>query len=133
MDELQTVWLGLKAHIEQLAAERQQYLEVFEQAPDAYLVTNAEGTIVEVNGAAVDLLQRRKAQVRGRPLPVFIAPERRPGFRSRLARLAAGDRAADRRWRSLLDSRGVRIEVSVTARVIQPPGGGICWLLQPAA
>ena len=56
LEELKIAWLGLRARVEQLAAERQQYLEFFENAAEAYVVTALDGRIVEANGAAVDVL-----------------------------------------------------------------------------
>ena len=43
-----------------IEAERQRYQELFEFAPDAYLVTDAEGTIQEANHAAATLLGVRR-------------------------------------------------------------------------
>ena len=77
MSDLKAVWLDLRAHVDQLAGERQQYLDFFEQSPEAYLVTDAQGTIAEANGAAVDILQRRKQHLRGKPFAVFVAAESR--------------------------------------------------------
>ena len=39
-------------------SQRQRYLDLFEQAPDGYLVTNIAGAISEVNRAAAKLLNR---------------------------------------------------------------------------
>ena len=125
--ELKTAWLGLKAHVDQLAAERQQYLEFFENAAAAYVVTAADGRIVEANGAAVDLLQRRKRYLRSKPFAVLIALEQRAEFRNRLTSIAAGQ--AERSWRTLLTAGDERVEVEITARIIGEPGGGICWRL----
>ena len=127
LEELKTAWLGLKAHVDQLAAERQQYLEFFENAAAAYVVTAADGRIVEANGAAVDLLQRRKRYLRSKPFAVLIALEQRAEFRNRLTSIAAGQ--AERSWRTLLTAGDERVEVEITARIIGEPGGGICWRL----
>ena len=126
LEELKLAWLGLKARVEQLAAERQQYLEFFENAAAAYVVTSLDGIVVEANGAAVDVLQRRKKYLRGKPFAVFVALEQRSEFRRRLARIADGERA----WRTVLMAGGERVAVGLTASVIAPPGGGICWRLQ---
>src|SRR5436190_21596718 len=96
--ELQEAWLQLRAHVDQLAGERQQYLDFFEQSPEAYIVTDAEGTIVDANGAATDIVQRRRRFLRGKPLAVLVALDRRAEFRSRLKRLLARDPGAPGRW-----------------------------------
>ncbi|HYR37425.1 MAG TPA: PAS domain-containing protein [Burkholderiales bacterium] len=131
LEELRIAWLGLKARVEQLAAERQQYLEFFEQAAEAYVVTASDGRIVEANGAAVDVLQCRRGHLLGKPLAVFVALDRRLEFRGRLAAIARRAPAAEPGWRTVLASRGERIEVRLTARVIERPDGGICWRLEP--
>ncbi len=43
MDELQAAWRELKARVDELGADRQQYLGLFELAPDAYLITYPGG------------------------------------------------------------------------------------------
>ena len=129
LEELKIAWLGLRARVEQLAAERQQYLEFFENAAEAYVVTALDGCIVEANGAAVDVLQRRKKFLRGKPLAVFIALDRRTEFRQRLARIVGREPGAEPSWRTVFATGGERVEVGLTARVIEQPGGGICWRL----
>src|SRR5436190_18487989 len=128
LEELKTAWLGLKARVDQLAAERQQYVEFFENAAAAYVVTATDGVIVEANGAAVDVLQRRKRYLRGKPFAVLIALERRAEFRNRLTSIAAGE-TAERSWRTVLAAGDERVGVEITARIIGEPGGGICWRL----
>ena len=41
MDELQAAWRRLRARIDELGAERQQYLDLFDLARDAHLITAA--------------------------------------------------------------------------------------------
>ncbi len=60
LEDLKAMWSDLKAQVDELAGERQQYIDFFEQSSEAYVVTDNDGTIEEVNGAAVDLLQRRR-------------------------------------------------------------------------
>jgi PAS domain S-box-containing protein len=135
LEDLQQAWLQLRAHVDQLAGERQQYLAFFEQSPEAYVVTDAEGTIVDANGAATDILQRRRRFLRGKPLAYLVALDRRAEFRARLQRLLAGDPQAARTWRTVLEAPELRTEVTLTARVIERAGtvGGTCWLLQAVA
>jgi len=132
LEELKAMWLDLRAHVDQLAGERQQYYDFFEQASEAYVVTDEYGTIADANGAAVDILQRRKRYLRGKPLAVFIALDRRTDFRNHMAGIAAGQAGAARHWRTVLAAGGERVEVGLTARVIEQAGGGICWRLEPA-
>ena len=130
LEALKAMWLELKVHVDQLVGERQQYLDFFEQSGEAYLVTDANGTIADVNGAAVDILQRRKRYLRGKPFATLVALEQRAAFRRRLRALADGSTA--RTWRTIFESPQLRTEVTLTGRLIGTAGRaqGICWLLQ---
>ena len=133
LENLQEMWRSLAQKVDALAAERDHYLSFFERSPEAYVLTDAAGVIVEVNGAAVDILQRRRRELRERPLASMIALDKRADFRGRLAALAAG--AAPAAWRSVIESPGLRSDVRFSARAIERPSGvaGICWLLQADA
>ena len=128
LEDLQAMWLDLKAHVERLANERQQYLDFFEQASEAYVVTDAQGTIAQANGAAVDILQRRKLDLRGKPLTTFIALEQRGDFRRRLRALADGETVPSP-WRTIVVAAGERTTVPLSARLMQRADAGICWRL----
>jgi PAS domain S-box-containing protein len=130
--DLKTLWLDLRAQVDELAAARQQYLDFFQQSPEAYVVTDAAGTITDANGAATDILQRRKNYLRGKPLVVLVALERRTEFRSRLRKLAQAEPGAVRSWRTVLEAPELRTEVTVSARPIDRGEGvgGICWRLE---
>ena len=129
LEDLKAMWLELKAHVDELAGERQQYFDFFEQSPEAYLVTDSLGRIADVNGAAVDILRRRKRYLRGKPLAVLVAAEQRAEFRRRLGDLAQG--GSERSWRATMATPEGSVETSLTARVMAG-GSGICWLLQAA-
>lgn len=132
LEDLQAIWLDLKAHVEQLADERQHYLDIFEQSPEAYVITEADGTIRDANPAAVDILQCRRRYLRGKPLATFVALERRPEFRTRLKALAARASPAEGCWRTIFVAAGERTEVTLTARPVERQGivGGLCWRLE---
>ncbi len=51
-----------------LELERQRYQELFEFAPDGYLVTTAQGTIQEANYAVETLLNCRRDLIVGKPV-----------------------------------------------------------------
>src|SRR5258705_12938978 len=59
---------------------------LFDLAPDAYVVTDAAGTIVEVNAAARSLLARTLEEVVGRPLVELVATADRRSFLARRAK-----------------------------------------------
>jgi len=132
LEDLTAVWLDLRARVDQLAGERQQYLDFFEQSPEAYVVTDEQGTIVDANGAAVDLLQRRRGQLKGKSFAGIVALERRVEFRARARRLMAREPGLPERWSTIFEAPGMRTEVAVSARPIEREGTitGLCWLLQ---
>ena len=76
-------------------AERQRYQELFEFAPDGYLVTDANGVISEANHAAAGLLRVSQNHLLGNPLAAFVAREDRSAFYVQLAQLAQAERVVD--------------------------------------
>lgn len=71
----------------QVEAERQRYHDLFEFAPDGYLVTNVVGIISEANRAAAELLKVSQQFLVGKPLINYIPQPERQNFRSKLDRL----------------------------------------------
>lgn len=71
-----------------LKAEQRRYKEIFEFAPDGYLLTDASGIIQEANHAAAVLLNSRKRPLPGYSLLAFIFSEDRRLFLSGLERLS---------------------------------------------
>ncbi|WP_371418172.1 PAS domain S-box protein [Anabaena sp. UHCC 0253] len=94
LEELQIVEEELRQQNEQLIfsrdtteAERQRYQNLFEFAPNGYLVTDALGVIQEANHTAASLLCVPKQYLIGKPLVIFIAEQYRPECVSRLLKL----------------------------------------------
>src|SRR5689334_6778598 len=84
LEELSTAEEELRAQNEQLAAaqqviiaERQKYQELFNFAPDGYLVTDSAGVIREANLAAARLLERPRRYLPGKPVRVLVHIEDR--------------------------------------------------------
>ncbi len=67
-------------------AERQYYKELFDLAPDGYLVTDVQGVIQEANRAAATLLNVSQQFLVGKPLVIFVAEQQRRLFHSKLTR-----------------------------------------------
>lgn len=117
-----------------LEAERQRYRDLFEFAPDGYLVTDADGTIQEANQAAARLLGVRQDFLAGKPLVVFVAGEAHRAFSAYLARLHDGhlDRVAE--WQTTVQPRsGPPFPITVTTGRIRDRKGrlvGLRWLLR---
>jgi len=94
MEELHVAAEELRQQNEELAAaryiaeaERQRYQELFEFAPDGYLVTDPEGIIREANRAASALLGVRQDFLIGKPLLIFVVEQDRQTFHTRLTQL----------------------------------------------
>jgi PAS domain-containing protein len=68
-------------------AERQRYRLLFEEAPDAYLVTTLSGTIEAANQAAAQLLNIDPQFLVGLPLTMFLPQEERHRFYKELIQL----------------------------------------------
>jgi signal transduction histidine kinase/CheY-like chemotaxis protein len=77
---------------EALEVERHRYRELFELAPDGYVISSAQGIVEEANQAAAALLNTGAIALRGKPLAVFVAPSGRQAFRSLLREVAAAGR-----------------------------------------
>ncbi len=75
-----------------LEAERQYYQDLFELAPDGYLVTNAEGIIREANLSAAKLLNISRQSLIDKPMSNFVLFQERHCFRTELNQLSQSDR-----------------------------------------
>jgi putative nucleotidyltransferase with HDIG domain/PAS domain S-box-containing protein len=92
-----------------------RYRDLFELAPDAYLVTDAQMIIRESNQAAAAMLQVGQAFLHGKPLSDFIAAEDRPAFQASLIRLREG--GGKRNWELRLQSgEGFAVTVFINVR-----------------
>jgi PAS domain S-box-containing protein len=110
LEELQVAEEELRQQNEELSAtrqaveaERQRYQELFDFAPDGYLVTDAHGTIQEANRAAAVLLAVSQDFLVDKPLIVFVAGDERRAFHDQLARLAQQGQVQD--WELRLQPR----------------------------
>jgi PAS domain S-box-containing protein len=116
----------------QLQAERQRYQDLFQLAPEAYLVTDINGKIREANRAAALLLNISDEHLIGKPLVVFVASEERWQFRNELNRKRAGDRIPD--WKVNLQPRGGEpFEAMLTVSVVRDGEGrptSLRWMLR---
>jgi PAS domain S-box-containing protein len=88
-----------------LERERQRYQELFEFAPDGYLITDLDGAIREANNAAARLFDVDVMALTGKPLAVFIAKDHKNIFRSNLGRLRGASDETPRDWDVTMISR----------------------------
>jgi PAS domain S-box-containing protein len=95
-EELRVAEEELHAQAEEIAAtrqaldaERRRYAELFERAPDAYLVTDEHGCVIEANYRAGALFNIDPLFFAGKPLTSFISVEDRAQFRDLITLIGA--------------------------------------------
>ena len=71
--------------------ERTRYRDLFEFAPDGYLVTDVRGTIREANRAAAELFGIEEYFLVGKPFPSYLDSDTRRDFKRKLEQLDARD------------------------------------------
>lgn len=74
----------------QIELQRQRYQDLFELAPDGYIVTDQAGNIRQANRAASELLNVPQMYLETKPLVIFVPPSERSLFRSLLYQLVTG-------------------------------------------
>lgn len=114
-----------------LEAERQHYHDLFEFAPDGYLVTNAEGIIQEANLTATKLFNAPKHILVDRSVINFIRLEERESFHCELNQLFQTDKAKKLIVR-LHQFHGESFDALLTISVVRSQNGKIKslhWLL----
>jgi len=122
----------LLATLQVVEAERQRFQELFEFAPDGYLVTDARGTIREANRAAGALLAVRPDRLAGKPLIVYVAEGDREIFHAQLTQPRQLERLQDREVQ-LKPRKGASFSAAVTVAVVRDREGsaeGLRWLLR---
>jgi len=94
LHELQTTAVELLEQNEEMATsrralekERCRYQELFDFAPECYLVTDTEGVIIDANSAATNLFKVSRSMLIGKPLAIFVRNEEHLTFRTRLAEM----------------------------------------------
>jgi PAS domain S-box-containing protein len=133
-EELSSTNDELRAVAYALEGERERYRELFDAAPDGYVVTDDSGVIRDVNHAASQMLGLAPAFSIGKPLLVFVPEEMRSGLRAQVSALARLERMKE--WDSSIVRRdGTATQVSVTAAGTVNPLTGkieIRWMLRDA-
>jgi PAS domain S-box-containing protein len=139
LEELQVADAELRQQNEELItardaleSERHRYLDLFEFAPDAYLVTTREGTIREANEAAAQLFEIARRFLIGKPLTNYIIDEQRKAVRSELNRLTTADHVMELEARVQVRS-GKRLDAAIRIAPISDLRGnlaGLRWLVR---
>jgi PAS domain S-box-containing protein len=139
LEELQIAEEELRQQNEELMearqateVERQRYQELFEFAPDGYLVTDMYGVIREANLVAAQLLNIAQNHLIGKLIISFVPEEHRRVFRSMLNQLHTMSRLQE--WEvSLSRHRGELFDAALTVQTVRDQQGqaiALRWLLR---
>ncbi|MFQ4144806.1 helix-turn-helix domain-containing protein [Chlorogloeopsis sp. ULAP02] len=115
-----------------LEEQYQRYEELFEEAPDGYLVTDAQGCIQEANYTATKLLNVEKRFLVGKLMISFVALEQRQYFRDFLTQLSQ-HRKSQELIISLQQRGGELFDAALTVAVTYNQQGkpqNLRWLLR---
>ncbi|MGH7848445.1 MAG: PAS domain-containing protein [Candidatus Binatia bacterium] len=123
LGKLETLQEELRSRNEELAVarataqrEQQRYQELFDFAPDGYLITDRYGTIRELNFVATNLLNIRKEFAIGKPLAAFIDAAKHSSFYFALTQVLQKGKVKD--WRlELLPRKAVPVHLAATVAV----------------
>lgn len=137
-EELQVADAELRAQNDELQdtralieRERLRYAELFRRAPAAFIVTDANGHILQANAAAAALLDYRGDRLSRKPLTVFA----RDASRRRLRTAITSARANDERVSLRIDlvtrrEKRIRVEISVVGVPnLNDDGRELLWLV----
>ncbi|KAB8320063.1 PAS domain S-box protein [Tolypothrix campylonemoides VB511288] len=115
-----------------LEAERQRYQDLFEFAPDAYLVTNTLGMIREANHTTATLLKVSQNYLIGKPIVNLVALPDRPAFRSYLTQICECTKVKELVVR-IQKRDGELLDAAMTVGVVRNQQGkpiGLRWLIR---
>jgi PAS domain S-box-containing protein len=110
----------------ELTKQYEKYWELFDDMPDAYVVTKLDSSIVEANRAAAELFNVSQRFLTGKPLSVFVC-EDRSGFLRMLESVPEHSRRIELSFR-LRPRERAPLNVSATIRA---DGASIRWVVKP--
>ncbi|GAB4331866.1 MAG: hypothetical protein Kow0099_03380 [Candidatus Abyssubacteria bacterium] len=120
--------LRTRAEVE---AERLRYKELFEFAPDGYIVTDTSGVITEANRNAALMLKTSQSGLVSSPLNAFVSPDDKEQFIRHLSQIM--QKGSARNWETVVyPKEGPSFFSSISASVAHDAKGvvtGIRWLV----
>jgi len=123
----------LAAHLE-LDNERGRYRDLFDFAPDGYLVTDLAGRIEEANRAAETLIGTGGVSLTGTGLPDYVLPASRVAFEDQLKNLPEQDAFPVQEWQfDIRSAAGVSFPANLSVRLVRDSSGravSLRWLLR---
>jgi PAS domain S-box-containing protein/putative nucleotidyltransferase with HDIG domain len=115
-----------------MIAANRGYRDLFDLAPEAYLVTDAQTIIAEGNQAAAAMLMVDQSSLKGKPLTHFVAEADRPAFQASLIQVREGE--GKRNWEFRLqpaEGESLSVSVNVSAQTDhQDQLVRVLWLLR---
>jgi PAS domain S-box-containing protein len=125
---------ALTASQTELEFERRRYLDLFDLAPDGYLVTDLNGLIQEVNLAACRILRQSSGFLRHLPLVQFFVWEDRQRLRDLVSRLQQSPREETESIEVRLRGGAGPTPCSITINTVPGPERtgvvGLRWLIR---
>lgn len=129
-EELRQLNEELLASRQEIETERRRYKELFDLAPEGYLVSNLQGAIVEANLAAGVMFKVKSDRLAGKPLSLFVAELERPNFRTQLNLLVRKGGNAKNWLLTLQPRQGDQFQAVMTVTPIKNAAGeleGLRW------
>ena len=140
LHELQATAVELMKQNEEMAAsrqtledERRRYQELFDFAPDGYLVTDMQGIILDANRSATSLFDVSRSLLIGKPLAIFVKSQEHLTFRTRLAEMKEETAVQIENWELMLSGKRKTFPVSITVGKVTDSRGEtdeLRWLLR---
>ena len=113
--------------------QRQRYQDLFQLAPEAYIVTDLAGKIVEANRAAATLLNTPALEMVGKSFLNFVHTDQRSASQSRLNTIAQS-KPESRTWEVAMTPSGAEpFEGAITIALVRDAGGRITdlrWMIR---
>lgn len=141
LEELRIAEEELKAQNEALSEahaeidrERRRYQELFDLAPEGYLLTDLNGIIRQGNVRAASLVGVRPTFLPGKALAAFVSPEDRGDFRTELSGLPRATGPVHLAARLRLRN-GRQLSAAISVAVVRDDEGlptGLRWLVRDA-
>jgi PAS domain S-box-containing protein len=110
----------------ELTKQYEKYWDLFDEMPDAYVVTKLDSSIVEANRAAAELFNVSQRFLIGKPLSVFVCQDR-SGFLKTLGSMNAQTHPTELPFR-LRPRERAPLDVSA---IVRADGTSIRWVVRP--
>lgn len=114
---------------EEVQKSRKLYQELWDKAPVAYHVLNAEGLIIEVNQTEAEVLGYSKEEMLGKPVFDFILPSQRKEAEERFKKKLQGFRLPKQKNRIYVKKDGTPIFVDINDMIERNEEGKVLRVL----